>query len=43
MQPLTVKEAAKRAKVSTSLIYVWCNERRLPHSRAGRQGNAVGF
>ena len=30
---LTPKEAAERAKVSRSLIYRWCDERRLPHIR----------
>lgn len=35
---LTPKEAAARARVSRSLIYTWCDERRLPHSRAGASG-----
>ena len=35
---LTPKEAATRAKVSRSLICTWCDERRLPHVRAGESG-----
>mgnify|MGYP003447544378 CR=1 FL=1 len=35
---LTVKEAAERAGVSESLIYQWCDERRLPHYRVGGRG-----
>ena len=35
---LTVKEAAERARVSRSLVYTWCDERRLPHVRAGAAG-----
>lgn len=35
---LTPKQAAERAGVSQSLIYEWCNERRLTHYRAGRDG-----
>src|SRR5689334_19549696 len=35
---LTVKQAAERAGVSPALVYEWCEERRLPHYRAGRQG-----
>ncbi len=38
MKLLTPKEAADRAKVSRSLIYTWCDERRLPHIRAGASG-----
>lgn len=38
MKLLTPKEAAERAKVSKSLIYTWCDERRLPHIRAGKLG-----
>ena len=41
MQPatyLTPKEAAERARVSRSLVYTWCNERRLAHVRAGGTG-----
>jgi hypothetical protein len=36
---LTPKEAATRAKVSRSLFYTWCDERRLPHVGAGASGN----
>ena len=32
---LTVKQAAERAGVSESLIYLLCDERRLPHYRPG--------
>ena len=35
---LTPKEAATRARVSRSLIYAWCDERRLPHIRARAAG-----
>lgn len=35
---LTVKEAAIRAGVSPSLVYVWCHEQRLPHYRVGAEG-----
>jgi excisionase family DNA binding protein len=35
---LTPKEAAQQAKVSRSLVYSWCEERRLPHLRAGTAG-----
>jgi excisionase family DNA binding protein len=35
---LTVSEAALRAGVSASLIYQWCDERRLAHYRAGGKG-----
>jgi excisionase family DNA binding protein len=35
---LTVKRAAERAGVSTALVYRWCDERRLPHYRAGGKG-----
>jgi excisionase family DNA binding protein len=38
MKLLTPKEAAAQAKVSKSLIYTWCDERRLPHIRAGKLG-----
>lgn len=38
MKMFTVKEAAARANVSKSLIYTWCDERRLPHIRAGKIG-----
>jgi excisionase family DNA binding protein len=35
---LTVKQAAEKAGVSESLIYQWCEERRLAHFRAGGKG-----
>jgi excisionase family DNA binding protein len=35
---LTPKQAAERAGVSTSLIYVLCQERRLAHYRIGTDG-----
>ena len=35
---LTVKQAAERLGVSPSLVYQWCNERRLAHLRLGRDG-----
>gem|GEM_PF-1484253 len=35
---LTVTEAALRASVSVSLIYVWCSDGTLPHIRVGRKG-----
>jgi excisionase family DNA binding protein len=35
---LTPKEAAAHAGVSVSLIYQWCDERRLTHFRAGGKG-----
>ena len=35
---LTVNEAAERAGVSESLIYEWCQTRRLAHYRAGGKG-----
>lgn len=35
---LTVKEAAALARVSRSLVYAWCDERRLAHVRAGGAG-----
>jgi excisionase family DNA binding protein len=35
---LTVRQAAKRASVSSSLIYEWCAEKRLPHLRLGKKG-----
>jgi excisionase family DNA binding protein len=35
---LTVAEAARRASVSPSLIYAWCNEGTLPYTRIGRKG-----
>jgi excisionase family DNA binding protein len=38
MSLLTVKQAAERAMVSESLIYQWCDERRLVHYRVGGAG-----
>lgn len=35
---ITVREAAARARVSRSLVYAWCEERRLPHVRVGARG-----
>jgi excisionase family DNA binding protein len=35
---LTVAQAAKRASVSESLVYAWCNEGVLIHVRFGRPG-----
>jgi excisionase family DNA binding protein len=35
---LTVKQAAAHAGVSESLIYQWCDERRLVHYRVGGVG-----
>jgi excisionase family DNA binding protein len=35
---LTVTEAASRAGVSVSLIYVWCADGTLSHLRVGRKG-----
>jgi excisionase family DNA binding protein len=35
---LTVAQAAERACVSSSLIYEWCAEKRLPHLRLGKKG-----
>jgi excisionase family DNA binding protein len=35
---MTVAEAAKHASVSESLIYAWCAEGTLPHTRIGRKG-----
>ncbi len=35
---LTVKESAAIARVSRSLVYAWCDERRLAHMRAGGAG-----
>lgn len=35
---LTAKEAAALARVSRSLVYAWCDERRLAHLRAGGAG-----
>lgn len=37
-QLLNVKEAAERIGVSESLIYQWCEERRLAHYRPGGKG-----
>lgn len=35
---LTVKEAASRLRVSKSLVYEWCKDRRLTHVRLGKNG-----
>lgn len=35
---LTVAQAALRAAVSDSLIYAWCADGTLPHTRVGRKG-----
>ena len=38
LQMLTVKEAASRLRVSKSLVYEWCKDRRLSQVRLGKQG-----
>ena len=38
MAKLTIKDAADRSGMSTSLLYQLCAERRLPHFRLGREG-----
>jgi excisionase family DNA binding protein len=38
MDRLTPKEAAVKARVSTSLIYSLCHDQRLPHYRIGTDG-----
>jgi excisionase family DNA binding protein len=38
MSKITVKQAAERVGVSESLIYQWCQDRRLPHLRLGKTG-----
>ena len=38
MRLLTPAEAADLARVSRSMIYSWCDERRLAHIRAGGTG-----
>jgi excisionase family DNA binding protein len=35
---LTIREAAQAAGVSDSLLYQWCQERRLRHYRFGAEG-----
>ncbi|VTR92880.1 dna-binding protein : : HTH_17 [Gemmata massiliana] len=35
---LTVTEAAEHACVSESLVYAWCADGTLPHTRMGRKG-----
>lgn len=35
---LTVKKAAAHASVSVSLIYGWCSDGSLAHTRVGRRG-----
>lgn len=37
MARLTIKQAAERTGMSTSLLYQLCTERRLPHFRLGRE------
>lgn len=38
MEALSPKQAATRARVSVSLVYQWCAERRLSHFRLGKDG-----
>lgn len=38
MAKVTIKQAADRTGMSTSLLYQICAERRLPHFRLGRDG-----
>lgn len=38
MSRMSVKQAAERVGVSESLVYQWCQEKRLPHLRLGRAG-----
>jgi excisionase family DNA binding protein len=38
MPRLSVRQAARAAGVSESLIYAWCAERRLAHYRVGAAG-----
>jgi excisionase family DNA binding protein len=38
MSKVTIKQAAERTGLSTSLLYQVCAERRLPHFRLGRAG-----
>lgn len=38
MAKVTIKQAAGRTGMSTSLLYQICAERRLPHFRLGREG-----
>jgi excisionase family DNA binding protein len=35
---LTPKTAAERVGVSVSLIYEWCQDKRVPHYRCGGRG-----
>ena len=35
---LTVRQAAAVSGVSASLVYAWCEDGTLPHSRLGRKG-----
>ena len=35
---LSVKDAAARLRVSKSLVYEWCKDRRLTHVRLGKGG-----
>jgi excisionase family DNA binding protein len=43
MQFITPKQAAVSAGVSLSLVYQWCEERRLPHYRLGGGGRRGGI
>ena len=38
MAKVTIRQAAERTGLSTSLLYQICAERRLPHFRLGRDG-----
>ena len=38
MKMLTIKDAASVAGVSATLLYQWCQEKRLPHYRCGGDG-----
>jgi excisionase family DNA binding protein len=35
---LTPKKAAERVGVSVSLVYEWCQDKRVPHYRCGGRG-----
>ena len=35
---LTIKEVSERLRVSTSLVYSWCEDQLLPHYRMGGKG-----
>jgi excisionase family DNA binding protein len=38
VKKLTVSQAAEQEGVSDALVYQWCVERHLPHSRVGGKG-----